>query len=105
MLLCYHFSSLLQASAHSECARGQAGPQCLSFQLLFLSLFINSLQEEKELLRAGFSFSSFFFLYYIFQGVFGGADWMRPFAFTTPCCLETSIIEIHICSLEVAVPS
>lgn len=73
MLLCYHFSSLLQASAHSECARAQAGPQCLSFQLLFFSLFINSLQEEKELLRAGFSLSLLFFpLLFLFQVFFGG---------------------------------
>lgn len=63
MLLCYHFPSLLQASAHSEYVQGQAGPQCLSFQVLFFSLFINSLQEEKNYLGQGFLFLLYFFFF------------------------------------------
>lgn len=101
MLLCYHFPSLLQASAHSEYVQGQAGPQCLSFQVLFFSLFINSLQEEKNYLGQGFLFLLYFFFFFFFPL----ADWVRPFAFSTPCYLKTSIIEIHICSLLAAVPS
>lgn len=37
--LSYHFPSLLQASAHSECVWGQADPPCLLFQVLFFFPF------------------------------------------------------------------
>lgn len=97
--LCYHFPSLLQASAHSECAWGRADPQCLSFQVLFFSLFsLTAFRKKKNYLGQGFLFF-FLSLSFLFW------QWVRPFAFTMPCYLKTNIIEIHRCSLLVAMPS